>query len=576
VIEVNEFVESDVLIIGGGIAGSMAGIAAKEALGDSGKVVVVSKGRVGRSGQSPFAAGIFAVFDPALDDMDVWLEEAVELGEYLNDQEWCKLLFQKMLPVAQLIDGWGQDYGVKLFERDADGRFLRRRSRGHIRTWHNLVNALPLMDTLRRKQKAEGVVVLDRVMITDLISSESRIIGALGLNLRKHTTILLTFKSVVLAASGSTFKSVFIGHKDLTGDIQVAAFDAGVIMRNLEQYATNTCARDFDIHGMNLYTSVGGKFLNGQGEEFMWKYNPVLGNRARLQDLVMAFCREVQEGRGPVFLDVSAASPEGRQLCRKILPESFMAWDRAGIDPFQQRVEWIPAFVGTTVSGGGIHANTCCETNLPHVFAAGDITPNPPSGTQSFGGLALSYSGISGREAGFNAAADAKTVALPVWGKRERARVKGVLKERLSPLGRLTGILPDEAYPHIQKSLIPSRVGYLKSRPALEESLDAIQQVQADMLPRLCAPDAHELGKAIEVQNMMKMAHLMILSSLAREESRGFHFREDFPVTDNENWLKWIMVKKEGEEIKVWPQEYTLPYVRPKEKRQAPPGVRRA
>ena len=573
--EVNQLIESDVLVIGGGLAGSLAGIAAKEAMGEGGKVVVVDKGKLGRSGQSPFAAGIYTAFNPAEDDWDEWMQEIVEWGEYLNDQEWCKLMFEKMLPVAQRIDNWGQQYGLKVFERDASGQYLRRRSRGHIKSKHNVVNSLPMMDTLRRKLKQEGVVILDRVTITDLITSEGRVIGALGLNPQTDATVLLTFKTLVLAASGCAFKSVFIGHKELTGDLQVAAFEAGIVMRSLEQYSSNTGSRDYDIHGLNLYVGVGGKFLNALGEEFMWKYHPVLGNRARLQDLVLAFCREVQEGRGPIYLDMSAASHEDRQLCRKILPESFMTWDRAGIDPFEQRVEWIPAFYGTIISGGGIHINTRCETNLPHVFAAGDITPIPPHGTYSFGGINLGFCGVSGWEAGLNAGADANSTMRPSLGKGERARAAEVLKERLAPLTRIGGKLPEEAYPTIQKAMIPSPVGYLKSRSALEESLETLQQAQEDILPRLYAPDAHELVKAIEVRNMMKLAHLMVLSALAREESRGFHFREDFPMTDNENWLKWVMVKKEGEEIKVWPQEYPLPYVRPKEKLETPPGVRR-
>ncbi|MDP2726018.1 MAG: FAD-binding protein, partial [Dehalococcoidia bacterium] len=273
---------------------------------------------------------------------------------------------------------------------------------------------------------------------------------------------------------------------------------------------------------------------------------------------------------------MSAASPEDRQLCRKILPESFMVWDRAGIDPFRQRVEWIPNFLGTIGPGGGIHINTRCETNLPHVFAAGDITPVPPHGTYSFGGINLGFCGVSGWVAGLNAGADAKTASLPALGKEERLRVADILKERLAPVKRLGGMLPEEAYPTIQKCLIPSHAGYLKSRSSLEESLEIIQQAQEDIPPRLYAPDAHELMKAVEVRNMMKVAHLMILSALSREESRGYHFREDFPMTDNENWLKWIMAKKEGGGIRVWAQEFPLPYIRPKEKREIPPGVRRA
>ena len=85
--------ECDLLVIGGGIAGCMAAISAKEELGDKGRVAVVNKGYLSRSGQTPWAAGGFTVFDPSLDDMQVWLEDIARAGEYVNDQYWCRQMF---------------------------------------------------------------------------------------------------------------------------------------------------------------------------------------------------------------------------------------------------------------------------------------------------------------------------------------------------------------------------------------------------------------------------------------------------------------------------------------------------
>ena len=332
--ETNQAIDCDVLIVGGGLAGCLAAISAKETLGNDSRIVIVDKSKISRSGQSTFAAGIFTFFDPEEDDVQQWMEEIVSAGEYLNDQMWCKQLFENSYRIARNIDSWGRSYGKTVFLRDENGRFVRRRSRGHIYTRHAVINSLPMMETLRRKMLDVGVNVVDRVMVTDLIGAEDGVQGALGFGYLDNQAYLFKSKATIVSASGCGFKSVYFGHRNLTGDLQAAAFEVGARFAGMEQFYSNTGARHFDIHGMNLYVGVGGKFLNGLGEEFMWRYNPVLGNRGRLQDLTLSFCREVKEGRGPIYLDVTAASDADRKLCRDILPESFKLWDRAGISPF--------------------------------------------------------------------------------------------------------------------------------------------------------------------------------------------------------------------------------------------------
>ena len=367
---------------------------------------------------------------------------------------------------------------------------------------------------------------------------------------------------------------VFVGHKNLTGDLQAAAFDAGATLQGMEDSASNTCARNYDIHGLNLYVSVCGKFINGLGEEFMWKYNPVLGNRARLQDLVISFSKEIDAGRGPIYLDMSAASPQDRALCRKILPESFMLWDRAGIDPFEQRVEWIPAFYGTITHGGGVRIDLDCQTNIPGLYAAGDLTDEPVHGTYSIGGINVAFATVSGCVAGGQAAKNARGGPQSL-SRQSRKRAKELILERLLPLTRKEGVKPDEAILMVQDAVIPYRYSYLRSRESIMESLGKLKEIRQDLMPRLMASDPHELVKAIEASNMAKVAWLIMESALFREESRGSHHRIDFPMTDNVNWLKWVYVQKDGDGLKVWAEPVPTPYVAPKEDYSLPPGVRR-
>ena len=203
--KIDAVVKADVLIIGGGLAGTWAGIGAKDEGAED--VLLVDKAYVSRSGQSPFAAGIFTVFDPEEDDADIWMREMVEAGEYLNDQEWIRLLFEKTHILAKRMDDWGARYGKTIFEKTADGKFLRRRSRGHINTKHNVINSLPMMETMRRKLTEVGVRIMDNVMITDLLTEGGQAIGAIGLSYRDKKSYLFLAKSVVAAASGCGFKS---------------------------------------------------------------------------------------------------------------------------------------------------------------------------------------------------------------------------------------------------------------------------------------------------------------------------------------------------------------------------------
>jgi succinate dehydrogenase/fumarate reductase flavoprotein subunit len=571
----------DVIVVGGGLAGCLAACRAKEVLGGKGSVAMIDKGYAGFSGQSPFAAGAYLAFDPDKHDLGDWLEEIVSSGEYLSDQEWCKETLLGSMEPVRLIQGWAAENKSEAFLENEDGTLMQRQSRGHRRTSHLAGHFLPIMQLLRKKVVNSGVEVHDRVMITDLLMHEGMPEGLLGLAHRESKIHLYAAKAILLAASGSGFKSVFQGHQALTGDLQAAALEAGVVFRNMEQYYSNTTHRDFDIHGMTLFVGVGGIFTNRLGEDFMVHYNPGLGSRARSPELVLAFCREVQEGRGPITLDLTRVSEEDRILCRKALPGTFLLWDRAGVDPFREPMEWIPAQYASLASGGGIHVPLSCETNIPYLFAAGDITCLPPHGTYSVGGLNLAFCAVSGLRAGRNAA-QASRQRRKTHSKLQHL-ASGPVRDLLKPLDgdARNPIGMEEVLLRIQRLVIPYEVGYLKSGARLTEALREADRMELEDLPRLRPKDGHALMRAVECRSMLRVAQVMIRASLTRTESRGFHFRQDFPVTDNVNWLKWVMIHRPNQTrgvggVETYTEDVPTPYVRPKEDFSRPSGMRGA
>jgi succinate dehydrogenase/fumarate reductase flavoprotein subunit len=558
-------VTADVLIIGGGLAGAWAAIKAREA---GREVVLIDKGKIGRSGSSVFAAGSLNICFPQ-DDKQVWLNEIVERGEYLNDQEWVRLQLNQTYPNVMELDALGKRYGMKVLERGEDGEPVRKRARGNIHTFTTVINALPMMDTLVVRLKELGIPLYERVMAVDLLEEGGRVCGAVGLGYRENTFYTFLAKAVVMAAGGCGFKSFFMGHKNLTGEGQAMAYDKGAVFRNLDQAMSNTTAKALDIHGLSLMVGLGGRFLNKDDKEFMWEYEPEVGNRARLTKLTVAMAKEAGAGRAPLYLDLRQVAPADQGLLRKILPEGFKAFSSMGLDPFRQKIEWIPAFQGSNAHGGGIAIDTRCATNLPGLYAIGDSSCTPEHGTWSITGLNLAFCFVSGLQAGTHAANDAAHVDLPDRRKMTRA-AKRVTARALAPLDRLHGLAPEEVTRKIQETIIPYDVCYLRNQERLEIALEKMARLRREEVPKISANSAHSLMKALEVPPMALIGEMILRSALYRKESRGFQYREDFPLTDNIDWLKWIMVKKEGDEMRVWAEEFPTPYVNPPREKYPP------
>ncbi|MBI4322029.1 MAG: FAD-dependent oxidoreductase [Chloroflexi bacterium] len=565
-------VETDVLVIGGGFAGMWAAIAARQA---GQLVVLVDKGMVARSGCSSFVAGIFLVCLPE-DDKDEWFEEMVVGGEYLNEQEWVKLYLTESYERAMEVDGWAHKYGKQVIERDAGGAFVRRKARGHINTFCTIVQARPFVDTLKRKAKELGVKLVERVMINDLLLTDGRAGGAYGFAYRTGESYLFRAKAVVLASGATHFRSIFLGCKNITGDGVAAAYRAGAILQNMELFISNTCSAEYDIHGMNLMVSIGGEFVNALGERFMHKYSPELGSRADLNDLALAFSREVMEGRGPIYLDATSASAADRALCRKILPETFKVYDQIGYSPLDRPMKWVPAPDGQIAMGGGARITIRCETSIPGLFAAGDAAWKALNGSGGGPcGKAAGFAVVSGHRAGRFSAEYARGQGAAASQSALMDGFQAARSSFLQPILRTSGVDPDDMLHEMQELMFKCDVYYIKSEPRVQNTIERLEQIKTNMMPELWARDLHGLMKANETKNMMFVAEALFRSALVRKESRGSHFLEEYPITNNRDWLRYTLLQKDGDQMSLWSEEVPTPYLRPTEDFTTPAGIRR-
>jgi succinate dehydrogenase/fumarate reductase flavoprotein subunit len=239
--------------------------------------------------------------------------------------------------------------------------------------------------------------------------------------------------------------------------------------------------------------------------------------------------------------------------------------DRAGLDVFKDKFEQYMALKGSFYPGG-LRINTNCETNIPGLYAAGDA-----SGTNFTGpnyaalGSGTAGASVTGYRAGQNAAEFAKKSKDIDTAESAIAKYREMV---FAPLQRDCGFSTKHVLTRIQQTIFPYEVRMIMHEKRLKSALTMIEFFRDHFLPKLWASDPHGLRMAHEVRNMLPGAEMMLRTALYRTESRGWFYREDYPRRDDENWLKWVLVKKEDEKMKVWaepvPKEYrgdtSMPY----------------
>lgn len=333
--------ETDVLVIGGGLAGAFAAIKAKEA--GTKKVTLVSKGKLGKDSVATFGAGVYAMFLPE-DDRDVMFKHCAlndTLGSGLHDEEWLNIFLDENYDRILDMEKWGVQ-----FEKTLDGKYKRVEAR-----WKFLVGMFrgpKLMEVMAEKVRNSDVEVIGHTMVTDLLTEngqpEGRVVGAIGFDGRTGEFRLFKAKATIIAAGACSTKARFTGQKFQTGDTYAMAFRAGAKLGGFEiGHLMQTTCTDFDTQGLNIFVALGGKFINNKGENFILDYDPELGNHTSMARLSEASAMEVRAGRGPIYLDMTSFTPEKMKLFKTALPLPTMIMERAGVivgDRIVKKMEW--------------------------------------------------------------------------------------------------------------------------------------------------------------------------------------------------------------------------------------------
>jgi len=554
-------IDTDVLIIGGGLAGAFAAIKAKQA--KEKEVTLVSKGKLGKDGVSSFAAGGFTTVFPE-DDREalfrIWgLSEAYGAGLY--DEEWLNIWLDENYDRVLDMEKWGVEW-----EKTTDGKFERKV--GRMGKTVAMFRGPQMMEAMAKKVIDEGVRVIGHTMITDLLTengkTEGRVIGAVGFDVRTGEFRVFTARATVLAAGGCSFKARGPCYRFQTGEACTMAYRAGAKLGRFEVgdrlYVT---AADFDTQGLFLFVALGGRFVNAKGEQFMAEYDPELKDRASLSRISAASAMEVRAGRGPIYLDMTHFAPEDVRKMRVVLPIPTRILERAGVlvaDRIVKRIEVAPTVGGSVGSGcGGVIANTKCETPLPGLYVCGNAMSRPPHF------VALSAAAISGARAGKFAAEYGEELKAPEIDEEQVAKLR---KFAFAPMERKDGIEPDHIIIGLNETFAPYEVTVISRGDRLEKAIKEVERMRDEEVPLLYASDPHYLRLANETKNIVLVAEMYLKSCMLREDSREGCFREDYPYTDNMNWLKWTMLKQENGKMKLWTEDIPVERYKIKPKRE--------
>jgi len=537
-----ETYQSDVLVIGSGGAGCRAAIEANKHNLD---VIVLSKGLSFKSGCTTLAEGgynaAFAYVDRE-DSTQAHLDDTLRGGGYLNDQKLVHILVEEAPKRLTELEGFGalfdrQESG-ELNQRPFGGQTFRRTCFQGDRTGHEMMTALK-EEVIRR-----DIQTVEEVMITSLLQDkEDRVGGACGISLHNNNFIIFQAKSTIIATGGSGWiYPVTSNAMQKTGDGYALAWNAGADLLDMEQVQFHPTGMLYpeSRRGVLVTEAVrgeGGRLINSEGERFMTNYDP-RGELATRDVVARAIYNELMEGRGTsnggVYLDVTHLHPE---LIEEKLETMLLQFLDVGLDIRKEPMEVAPTahhFMG------GARITPHCETNIPNLYAAGEAAGGV-HGANRLGGNALADTQVFGRRAGEAAAINTSKSKF----KLDSSYI-GVLEDRILRTFHDGDYYPFELKEQLQ-NIMWNNVAIIRLKKGLISALNDINRLKKELsdmkVPEGKAFNQH-LQDALELENMILVAKLVARAALIRKESRGSHYREDYPEKRQE-WKKSIVLNKD-------------------------------
>lgn len=503
-------VTTDVLVVGGGMAGVFAAVKAHD---NGARVLLVDKGAVGRSGQTPFARGIFRFDEKDGMSKAEYLKQTAKAAEYMNNPAYTELLLDQSAAVVDELETWG------FFEEATYTKAMNK----------------PL--------KERGIRVIERVMLTHLLEKGGQVAGAMGLFIDKNESIAIHAKSVILCTGASGFKPTGWQIGAQTSDGDAMAYRIGAEISGKEWV---------DGHGG---TNFG---LDGKPKTTASNTEEIRGMLGVEQNIAVAESGPSEGGmmgppgggdrRGPPPGGGRGGPPPDGDKMAGGPPGGGQGGPPGGGPPGGKNGKG-PTMIGGVSAGMSQHKaegifpqDDKCASNIPGLYAAGDsLSSMQNGGIYTQVGSSLAGSAAQGALAGATAA---RYAAAAPEGRVSDEDLKTIRSDIYAPYLRDSGYSPRWVTQALQSVMIPNFILYVKSGERLLAALTYIEYFRDHQVPLLKADDLHELRLCHETANMVLNAEMKLRASLMRKESRGSHYREDYPKANDKDFLCWIKIRQ--------------------------------
>ena len=547
---VEDVIETDTLVIGGGGSAAISAISAAE---NGARPLIVDKGQMGKSGCTPNAHGGMAVSH--LHPQDNWrthFEDTMYSGGFLNNQRLVEILCKESLKFVKKLESFGA-----VFDREPNGNYRLRTFGGHTyprSIYSGDATGHELMTCLKREIYRKDIPVINEVMILKLLTDDGRIVGALGIDKKNSNLYLFKAPTVIIATGGGVGSWPAAAERQM-GDGYSMALRAGVELIDMEfvQYHPTHTWWPYGVRGSvsESVRSEGGYLMNSLGERFMKKYAPKRMELSTRDYVSICEYKEISEGRGSehqgIYLSVTHLPPE---LIESKLRTVFSKYLVYGYDIRKQPMEirYRPHYYN-----GGIDIDDKGETRISGLYAAGEAAGGVHGGNRLgsnslidlviFGEIAARSAAVKALEKGYKRKINWEEI------RKERVKIDRLInnesKEGIRPMG-------------IRRShteMMDKFMGVIRNKSGIKKMLEEVEKLKEDTIPKLYVADKsrrynYELIDALEIFVRLDVEEMATKAALLRRESRATHFREDYPKMDNKNWLKNIVFYMDNGEMK--------------------------
>ena len=568
----------DVVIVGAGGAGMRAAIEA----GPHAKTAVISKLFPTRSHTGAAQGGMAAALANVEEDSWEWHTfDTVKGGDYLVDQDAAEILAKESVQAVIDLENMGLP-----FNRTPDGKIDQRRFGGHTRDHGKAPvrrscyaadrTGHMILQTLYQNCVKLGIEFYNEFYVLDLVMNDGKPAAVVAYELATGDLHVFAGKSIIFATGGfgKIFKTTSNAHT-LTGDGVGIIWRKGLPLEDMEFYQFHPTG----LAGLGILLSEatrgeGGILRNASGERFMERYAPTIKDLAPRDMVARAMANEVREGRGAgpnkdyVLLDLTHLPPE--VIDAKLPDITEFARTYLGVEPY---TEPVPVFPTAHYAMGGIPTNIKAEVLsnnkkvVPGLYAAGECACVSVHGANRLGTNSLLDINVFGKRAGNYAVEYAKTAKqVPV--------PKDAAKDTIELIERMRNSSGTEKVATLRKELQESmdlNAQVYRTEESLAEALKKIAELRK-RYENVSVQDKGQrfntdLLEAIELGFLLDLAEVLVVTAKERKESRGGHFREDYPTRDDKKFMVHSMAYKNGSKIKIDWKPVTVTNYQPMERK---------